>query len=362
MDFKRPLAGVSTMSMVPVPAKKAKMDSVNFPIVPVHLNKSSIIPSGLAGSMPRTSSLMSPNMLLSGHDSEVYCAKFYPIDGSFIATAGFDRQIMIWETYGECQCIASMPGHGGAIVDLHFSTDGDTLYTASTDKTIALWDMESCQRIKKIRGHTNFVNACHVARRGPQLICSGSDDGTIRLWDRRKRTPAQTFQNTYQVLSVTFNDTAEVIFSGGIDNIVKGWDLRAADVSMRLAGHTDTVTGLSLSPDGCHLLSNAMDNTLRLWDVRPYAPTERCVRVFQGHQHTFEKNLLRCAWSPDNRRVTCGSGDRYVYVWDVASQQLIYKLPGHSASVNEIAFHPVEPILLSAGSDKRVFLGEIERS
>ncbi len=80
---------------------------------------------------------------------------------------------------------------------------------------------------------------------------------------------------------MAFSDTAEMIFSGGIDNIIKGWDLRKLDVAMRLTGHTDTVTGLSLSPDGNFLLSNAMDNTLRVWDVRPYAPTERCTKVIR---------------------------------------------------------------------------------
>ena len=33
--------------------------------------------------------------------------------------------------------------------------------------------------------------------------------------------------------------------------------------------------GMSLSPDGAFLLTNAMDNTLRAWDVRPYAPADR---------------------------------------------------------------------------------------
>ena len=28
---------------------------------------------------------------------------------------------------------------------------------------------------------------------------------------------------------------------------------------------------------------------VRIWDVRPFAPQERCVKVMQGHQHTFEK-------------------------------------------------------------------------
>ena len=39
------------------------------------------------------------------------------------------------------------------------------------------------------------------------------------------------------------------------------WDLRKNDVLYKMSGHTDTVTGLRLSPDGSFILSNAMDNT-----------------------------------------------------------------------------------------------------
>ena len=56
-----------------------------------------------------------------------------------------------------------------------------------------------------------------------------------------------------------------------------------------MTGHNDTVTGLSLSPDGSYVLSNAMDNTLRIWDVRPFASDERCVKIITGHKHNFEK-------------------------------------------------------------------------
>lgn len=37
------------------------------------------------------------------------------------------------------------------------------------------------------------------------------------------------------------------------------WDLRRNDLAYVMRGHTDTVTGLSLSPEGTHVLSNAMD-------------------------------------------------------------------------------------------------------
>lgn len=55
------------------------------------------------------------------------------------------------------------------------------LFTASTDKTIAVWDIETGDRQRKLKGHQTFVNTVSPARRGPELLCSGSDDGTVKV-------------------------------------------------------------------------------------------------------------------------------------------------------------------------------------
>lgn len=34
---------------------------------------------------------------------------------------------------------------------------------------------------------------------------------------------------------------------------------------------------------------NLMFNAVRVWDIRPFAPKERCVKIFQGNVHNFEK-------------------------------------------------------------------------
>lgn len=252
----------------------------------------------------------------------------------------------------------ALQGHHNAVLEVQWSADGERLLSCSADKTVRVWDAATGQPVKKMTEHSALVNSVCPARGGLPLLVSGSDDGTTRLWDLRVRKCAQRFDGRFAVTAVAFSDTGDAVFAGGIDNDVRCFDLRTCDVAMTLAGHSDTITGCSVSPDGNSLLTNAMDQTLRVWDVRPYAPGQRCTQVIKGHSHNFEKNLLRCAWSHDGTKVTCGSADRMVYIWG-SDGTLQYKLPGHKGSVNEVVMHPQEPIVASGSSDSTIYMGEL---
>ena len=78
-----------------------------------------------------------------------------------------------------------------------------------------------------------------------------------------------------------------------------------------------------------------------------------------GHAQSVDKNLIRASYNHDATRVGAGSGDRFVYVWSRATTKIEYKLPGHKGCVNDVAFHPSEPIIASASNDKTVYLGEL---
>lgn len=41
------------------------------------------------------------------------------------------------------------------------------------------------------------------------------------------------------------------------------------------------------------------------------------------------------------------------------SREVVYALPGHKGSVNEVVFHPKEPIIGSCSNDRTIFLGEL---
>merc|ERR1711934_740160 len=306
----------------------------------------------------RTSGLKAPIMQLTGHEAGILSCRFSPT-GKYLATGSLDKKLFLWHVYGDCENTHVFTGHKGAILQVDWSLDGELVCSASADKTLLVWDVETGRRVKKFAEHTNHVNAVCCARQDSHLLSSASDDCTAKVWDTRVRRSLETYPADYQQTVVAMSDDDQMLFTGGIDNVVTAWDRRKNAVSFKLEGHGDTLTALRLSPDGSYLMSNAMDSSLRIWDVRPYAPVDRCIKTFTGAVHNFEKNLLRSNWSPDGRRITSGSADRFVYVWDTTSRQIMYKLPGHVGSVNEVDFHPKEPIVGSCSSDKKVFLGEI---
>ncbi|KAI9347207.1 WD40-repeat-containing domain protein [Zopfochytrium polystomum] len=316
--------------------------------------------SALIASVQRTSSLQAPIMLLTGHLAEVFSCKFSP-SGKHIASSSFDRNILLWNTYGDCANFGLLKGHTGAVLEIQWSRDGTRIFSASTDKTLGVWDVETGERIKKLKGHGSYVNGCAAPRRGPEVLASVSDDSTVRVWDIRQRQPAHTFRDRFQQTAVAVSDDGGTVFAGGLDNEIKAYDLRnAGAVAYALQGHLDTVTGLRVSPDGGQLLSYAMDNTVRTWDVKPFAAGgTRMLKIFEGAPQGMEKHLLKPCWSADGSMVAAGAADRTVVVWEVATRKILYKLPGHKGCVTEVDWHPTEPIIVSSSNDKTLFLGEV---
>ncbi|XXQ39508.1 WD domain, G-beta repeat [Plasmodiophora brassicae] len=309
----------------------------------------------------RTSTLPAPNMLLSGHGAAVHVNRFNG-DGSVLASGSFDKQIFLWRTVGDndaCDNFLCLSGHQAAVLDLCWSSDSQRIYSVGADKLVVVWDAEVGAHVRKLRAHSSFVNACAASRTQADVFASAGDDRAALLWDLRARGPQARVQSAFPITAVALGKDDRHMFVGGIDPDVRQFDLRTLQQSMVLEGAQDTITGVALSGDGAYLLTNAMDNVVRCFDVRPFCPEARLVKTFLGASHDFEKNLLRCAWSADDAKVAAGSADRFVHVWDVATTRIQYKLPGHKGSVNDVAFHPSQPVIASASSDGTVYLGEL---
>lgn len=214
----------------------------------------------------------------------------------------------------------------------------------------------------------------------PHVVVSASDDHTCQLWDRRCKSKIGILQHddnctadpSVPVTAVAASQGSSQIFTAGLDNAIYCWDWRAISDGegqegkkvYKLKGHSDTVTCLSVHPDGTHLLSNSMDQTLKSWDIAPFVTGKsRLVQTFTGHMHSADKGLLKCAWSGGSGEMVAAGGsgrDHMVHIWDVLTGEELYLLPGHSGSVNAVAFHPKETTVIASGSsDKTIYVGEL---
>ncbi|KAM7187012.1 Pre-mRNA-splicing factor cwf17 [Rhypophila sp. PSN 637] len=316
--------------------------------------------SALVQAAPRTSSLQAPLMELSGHEGEIFTAKFDPT-GNLIASGSMDRNILLWRTYGDCENYGMLTGHRGAILDLQWSRDSDILFSASADTHLASWDLTSGERIRRYIGHEEIVNSMDISKRGEPLLISGSDDGTIGIWDPRTKHAADYIETEFPITAVAISEAGNEIYSGGIDNDIKVWDVRKKAVVYSMIGHRDTITTLRVSPDSQQLLSYSFDATARTWDIRPFAPAERHLRTFDGAPLGLEQNLIRGSWDSDGKKIAVGAGDGTVVIWGSDSGKLLYKLPGHKGTVNCAEFSPgPDPLILSGSSDRTMLLGELK--
>ena len=212
-----------------------------------------------------------------------------------MASAGHDKLINVWDVFNpRVQSLGYCKGHKNAILDLTWDHESDSqepprIHSCSADKTLVSWNSFDFSKIRTFKGHEDVVNSLDVSypmqdskkddessdsisyKLDCDMLASGSNDGTVKLWDFRERRYSASFTVGYQITTVAFSKGNDILFFSGVDNTIRGLNLRKRQIEYSLVGHMDTVTGIQLSPSGTRLLSNGMDNTVRVWDVQPYS-------------------------------------------------------------------------------------------
>ena len=121
-------------------------------------------------------------------------------------------------------------------------------------------------------------------------LASGSEDGTVRLWDADTGEPIgdPLTGHTDAVTDVAFSPDGHRLASGSADRTVRLWDADTREpIGEALTGHTGPVNGVAFSPDGQRLASAGHDSTVRLWNPDAGQPLEDRPRR-QGEQCALE--------------------------------------------------------------------------
>ena len=86
-------------------------------------------------------------------------------------------------------CQNSLEGHSAEVNSVAITRDGRFAVSASSDKSLKVWDLANKTVIRSLEGHSDAVETVIIADDGQ--IVSGSSDCTIRVWDWVNETPPQ---------------------------------------------------------------------------------------------------------------------------------------------------------------------------
>ncbi len=77
--------------------------------------------------------------------------------------------------------------HGGfGIWSVRFNADATDVVAGATGGSVFVYDMESRRTVLRVEGHEDDVNAvCFADESNSNVLLSGSDDGLVKVWDRR---------------------------------------------------------------------------------------------------------------------------------------------------------------------------------
>ncbi len=233
-------------------------------------------------------------------------------NGKILATGSWDQVVKLWDVETRQVVRKIRGGHGDYINYVTFSPDGRQLATASDDKTVALWDVAADdQEPIRLVGHTGKIRTVAYSTDG-QRVVTASSDRTIRVWNARTgelelKIDDQVHGHRVGVLCAVFSPDGTRIASGGESNLVKVWNATTGEWLFDISGHTAGIASIAYSPDGTRLLTGSLDTTAKLWD----AANGKEVFTLAGHQ----QDITSVQFSKDGSTALTASRDGTAILW-----------------------------------------------
>ncbi|KAJ6237997.1 transducin beta-like protein [Anaeramoeba flamelloides] len=255
----------------------------------------------------------------------------------------------------------TLSGHKSIILSIAVNVNDNLIATAGKDREIRVWNIADlqkpfCQAV--LIGHSEEISALSFVNAVPkknekktQLLISGSNDKTIKIWSVTKGQPLITFKaHEKEINQITVAPNKKIFASASRDKTIKLWNVKDGSLIETYRGHRRGVWDVAFSPIDKVFASCSGDQTIKVWSLE----SNQCIRTLEGHMAA----VLRVKFISNGTQIVSTGADSLIKVWNLKSGDCAITIDAKNERVWGIDVSLDENYLISAGSDSNVMIWE----
>lgn len=275
-------------------------------------------------------------------------------DRVVLATGGYDHRIYLWEApTGLCHRELAYPDSQVNCLQI---TPDKTLLAVAGNPQVRLFEINSTNPtpVTTFDGHTSNVTAVGF-QKDRKWMYTGSEDGTVKIWDFRAPGYQRDYQSKSGISSVVLHPNQGEVISGGEDGSIRVWDLTANSCYELVPDGKTAIRSITVASDASSVVAANNRGTVFVW------------KLGKGNLEPLHKvdahntYILKALFSPDVKYLATTSADKTIKIWNVERGFALDKvLTGHQAWVWDCSFSADSAYIVSASSDKTGKLWDVK--
>jgi WD40 repeat protein len=275
-------------------------------------------------------------------------------DGRTLAVS-LGAEVSLWDTTTGEQRGSLGEDAAKAYYGLAFSPDSQKLATdwydpESGEVRICIWDVAARKLLRRFPVPPHALGFLYFSPDNRTLATSGMREPRLRLWDTMTGNPLHQQETAHDeaIQALAFTPDGKTILSGSDDGTVRVWDAGTGRGIRQLPGHAGGVTALAATPDGRAVLSAGHGAQLLLQEWQTGKELRRLILVPKEKLSTNASYGPSMSLAPDGRTaaaiVGTGGQEWFLQVRDTADGRVLTQRTDHSGK-RFAAFSPDTRIL-----------------
>ena len=182
--------------------------------------------------------------------------------------------------------IKSFNQHTERVNSIQVDEKSNKLISASNDKTIKIWNLNSGECLKTLNDHQDSVTSILITS---TAFISGSIDKTVKIWDLNTYECLETLENNVGVSSLCLMPNNQIA-CGGFNGYINIWSLKNSGQIKEFKAHNDYISGLLLV-DEAKLVSCSTDKKIKIWSLKDIFKKSQALERHTGAINNLELAL-----------------------------------------------------------------------